>query len=134
MRSRRILVVDDNRDSATSLAMLLRITGNETRTAHDGIEALAAAEAFVPEVVLLDIGLPRMNGLEVCRRIRERPWGKEMVLVALTGWGQDEDRRKSHEAGFNHHMVKPVDHATLMNLLAGSERTPVDGRDGDGRN
>jgi len=117
---RRILVVDDNHDSAISLAMLLTLTGNETHTAHDGVEAFEAAKKWLPEVVLLDIGLPRMNGLDVCRRIREQPWGKDMVLVALTGWGQDEDRRKSQDAGFDHHMVKPVDHAALMKFLGES--------------
>ncbi len=115
---RRILVVDDNRDSAQTLAMLLKITGNETRLAHDGLEAVAAATEFRPEVVLLDIGLPKLNGYEVARKIREQPWGESMVLVALTGWGQDEDRQKSKDAGFNGHMVKPVDYAALMKLLA----------------
>ncbi len=114
----RILVVDDNRDSATSLATLLKLTGNETHTAHDGLEAVEAAATFRPDVVLLDIGLPKLNGFEVARRIREQPWSKGMMLVALTGWGQDEDRRKSQEAGFDHHMVKPVDYAALMKLLA----------------
>ncbi len=85
-QARRILVVDDNKDSATSLAMLLKIMGNEMNTAHDGLEALEAAERFRPEVVLLDIGLPKLSGHDVCRRIREQPWGKDMVLVALTGW------------------------------------------------
>jgi CheY-like chemotaxis protein len=76
-------------------------------------------------VVLLDIGLPKLNGLDACRRIREQPWGKDLVLVALTGWGQDDDRRKSKDAGFDHHMVKPVDYDALMKLLAGSKVTPV---------
>jgi PAS domain S-box-containing protein len=114
---RRILVVDDNRDAASSLAMLLKIAGNETQTAHDGLDALKAAVAFRPDVVLLDIGLPGLNGYEVARKIRAQPWGNTLVLVALTGWGQDEDRRKSREAGFNGHMVKPVDHAALAKLL-----------------
>jgi PAS domain S-box-containing protein len=114
---RRILVVDDNRDSAESLSMLLKMTGNETQVAYDGVEALEAAERFQPEVVLLDIGLPKLNGYEVARKLREQPWGKNMVLVALTGWGQDEDRRKSQAAGFNSHMVKPVGHDALMKLL-----------------
>jgi PAS domain S-box-containing protein len=118
---RRILVVDDNRDSASSLAMLLKITGNEIHTAYDGLEALQAAERFLPEVILLDVGLPKLNGHDVCRRIRQQPWGKNMVVVALTGWGQDEDRRKSREAGFDCHMVKPVDYDDLMKVLAGSE-------------
>jgi len=114
---RRILVVDDNHDSAESLAMLLNITGNQTFTAHDGADALDAAAKQRPDVVLLDIGLPTLNGYEVCRRIREEPWGKEMVLIALTGWGQDEDRRRSHEAGFDGHLVKPVNYPALMTLL-----------------
>jgi len=114
---RRILVVDDNHDSAESLAMLLNITGNQTFTAHDGADALDAAAKQRPDVVLLDIGLPTLNGYEVCRRIREEPWGKEMVLIALTGWGQDEDRRRSHEAGFDGHLVKPVNYPALIALL-----------------
>lgn len=120
--ARRILVVDDNRDSAASLAMLLEIIGNETYTADDGLQALKAAEMIRPDVILLDIGLPKLNGYDVCRRIRGQSWGKEMVLVALTGWGQEEDRRKSEDAGFDHHIVKPVDHVALMSLLAGRFR------------
>jgi PAS domain S-box-containing protein len=116
--ARRILVVDDNRVSAESLARLLKLTGNETHTAYDGLEAVEAAATLRPDVVLLDIGLPKLNGYEAARKIREEPWGKKMVLVALTGWGQDEDRQKSREAGFNGHMVKPIDHAELMKLLA----------------
>jgi PAS domain S-box-containing protein len=114
----RILIVDDNRDGADSLAMMLRSMGNEPRTAYDGQQALDEAEEFRPDVVLLDIGLPKLNGYEACRRIRERPWGKSVVLIALTGWGQDEDRRRSRESGFDHHMVKPVDPLDLMKLLA----------------
>jgi PAS domain S-box-containing protein len=116
--ARRILVVDDNRVSADSLARLLKLTGNETHTAYDGLEGVQAAATLRPDVVLLDIGLPKLNGYEVARRIREQPWGKTMVMVALTGWGQEEDRRKSSESGFNGHMVKPIDHAELMKLLA----------------
>ncbi len=115
---RRILVVDDNRDSAESLATLLGLTGNKTHTAYDGLEAVEAAAAFKPDVVLLDIGLPKMNGFEAARKIRAGPWGKKMVLVALTGWGQEEDRQKSRDAGFDGHLVKPVDHAALTKLLA----------------
>jgi signal transduction histidine kinase len=99
----RILIVDDNRDSADSLAMMLRIMGNDTRTAHDGLEAVAVAEASRPDVVLLDIGLPKLNGYDTCRRIREHPWGRCLVLIAVTGWGQEEDVRRSHEAGFDRH-------------------------------
>lgn len=115
---RRVLVVDDNRDSAESLAMLLRLAGNETHTAYDGREALTVAGKVRPDVLLLDIGLPELNGYDVCRRIREQPWGQSVLMVALTGWGQEEDRRKSREAGFNDHLVKPVEHAALMKVLA----------------
>ncbi len=118
----RILVVDDNKDSADSLGMLLRLKGNEIRTAHDGLEAVGAAETFRPELVLLDIGLPKLNGYDVARRIRQRPWGRDVILVALTGWGQDEDRRRSKEAGFDFHVVKPVELSALEALLAGSHR------------
>jgi PAS domain S-box-containing protein len=114
---RRVLIVDDNVDSADSLAMLLEITGNKTFQAHDGVEALAAIERHHPEVVLLDIGLPKLDGHEVCRRVREQPWGKDIVIIALTGWGQEDDRRKSEEAGFNGHLVKPVDYDRLLELL-----------------
>jgi PAS domain S-box-containing protein len=117
-KARRILVVDDNRDSATSLAMLLKLTGHETHTAYDGLEAVEKAATFKPDVVLLDIGLPKLNGYEACRRIREQPCGKNMVLVALTGWGQEEDRQRSRDAGFNGHLMKPVDLDVLTKLLA----------------
>jgi PAS domain S-box-containing protein len=118
----RILVVDDNRDAAGSLAMLLRIMGNEVHTAHDGLEAIAAAGVFRPDVVLLDIGLPKLNGHEAGRRIREQQ-GKAVVLIALTGWGQEEDRRRSKEAGFDYHMTKPVELDDLQKLLAGLKAT-----------
>src|SRR6185312_1082988 len=117
-KSRRILVVDDNRDSASSLAMLLKLTGNETHTAFDGVEAIEAAESYRPEIILLDIGLPKLNGYEACRRIREQSWGKDILLIALTGWGQDEDRRTTEAVGFDAHLVKPVEHAVLAKLLA----------------
>jgi CheY-like chemotaxis protein len=117
----RILVVDDNKDSADSLGMLLRLKGNEIRTAHDGLEAVEVAEMFRPEFVLLDIGLPKLNGYDVARRIRQQPWGRDVILIALTGWGKAEDRRLSQEAGFNFHIVKPVDLAALEDLLAGSQ-------------
>ncbi|CDS55324.1 Signal transduction histidine kinase [Polaromonas sp. CG9_12] len=123
--ARRILVVDDSRDSATSLAKLLNLTGHETHTAYDGLEAVEAAATFRPDVILLDIGLPKLNGYEACRKIRERPWSKDIVIVALTGWGQDEDRRKSKEAGFDGHLVKPVDYAVLTKLLAELQPTPA---------
>ena len=116
----RILIVDDNIDSADSLAMLFEITGNKTYTAHDGVEAVEAIEKYRPEVVLLDIGLPRLDGHEVCRRVRAQTWGREIVMIALTGWGQEEDRRKSEEAGFNGHLVKPVDYDRLLELVRSS--------------
>lgn len=114
----RILVVDDNHDSALSLAMMLSIMGHDTRTAHDGESAVATAESFLPDVVLLDIGLPKLNGYEVAQRIREKPWGKSMFLIAVTGWGQEEDRQRSSEVGLNVHMVKPVEPAALERLLS----------------
>jgi len=116
---RRILVVDDNADSAESLAMLLRLQGNDTQVAGDGTEAVKKGADYKPDVILLDIGMPGMNGYDTCEIIRAEPWGKELLLIAMTGWGQDEDRRRSAEAGFNFHMVKPVDHAQLLELLAG---------------
>ena len=114
---RRILIVDDNEDSAMTLSMLFEMTGDETQTAHDGLKAVETAETFRPDVALLDIGLPGLSGYEVARQIRAQPWGEAMVLVALTGWGQQEDRQRSTEAGFNAHMVKPVDHEELLKLL-----------------
>jgi CheY-like chemotaxis protein len=113
----RILVVDDNRDSAESLAALLKLNGNTTYTAFDGLKALEAGATFLPDIVLLDIGLPELNGYDVARKIREQPWGRNIVLIALTGWGKDEDRRRSSEAGFNIHVVKPVEFAHLNALL-----------------
>lgn len=115
----RLLVVDDNRDAADSLAEVLKLMGNNVRTAYDGQEAVQAAGEFRPRVVLCDIGLPKLNGYQVCRHIREQPWGKTMLLIAVTGWGQDNDKRQSKEAGFDRHMVKPVDPQSLMKLLAG---------------
>ena len=117
--SRRILVVDDNRDGANTLTMMLKILGNDTRTAYDGQAGVDLAEQFRPDVILLDIGLPKLNGHEACRRIREQPWGTGILMIAVTGWGQDEDRRRSQEAGFDHHLVKPVDPQALMKMLAG---------------
>jgi DNA-binding response OmpR family regulator len=98
--------------------MILRILGNDVRTAYDGQQGLDVADEFRPDVILLDIGLPKLNGYEVCRRIREQLWGKKVILIAVTGWGQEKDRRLSQEAGFDHHLVKPVDSERLMNLLA----------------
>jgi PAS domain S-box-containing protein len=115
----RILVVDDNVDAAESLSMMLTMMGNETRTAHDGAGALDIAAVFRPELMFLDIGMPLMNGYELSRRIRRQAWGEDMVLIALTGWGQEEDKLSSLEAGFDSHLTKPVSPATLEKLLAG---------------
>jgi PAS domain S-box-containing protein len=114
---RRMLVVDDNRDGADSMAIMLRLLGNEVTTAHDGLEAVAAASAFRPEVILMDIGLPRLNGLDATRQIREQPWGRDIKIIALTGWGQENDREQSRKAGCDGHLVKPVDLADLEKLL-----------------
>jgi CheY-like chemotaxis protein len=114
---RRVLVVDDNLDSAASLAMLLRFLGTDVQVANDGQTALASVEAYRPDVVLLDIGMPGMDGLEVARRIRERRDNDAIVLIALTGWGQKEDRHRTEQAGFDHHLVKPADITALQSLL-----------------
>ena len=114
---RRILVVDDNRDATESLALLLQLDGHETRVAYNGMEALEVAQSFDPEIVLLDIGLPGLNGYEVARRLRQRPGGDRLLLVALTGWGQDDDRERTRTAGFDEHLVKPVDPACLVRVL-----------------
>lgn len=116
----RILVVDDNRDAADGLGKLLRKIGNEVHTAYDGLQAVAAASTFLPNVVILDIGLPKLNGYEVGRRIRDE-LGKDVILIAVTGWGQENDRRRSKESGFDHHMTKPVEFAVLKKLLASLE-------------
>ena len=110
--------------------MLLQLMGHTVHTAYDGEQAFEAARTLRPEIVLLDIGMPKLDGYEACRRIREQPWGQGMFLIALTGWGQEEDRRCTEEAGFNHHIVKPVDPAMLMKLLASlpSERGQLTNR------
>jgi PAS domain S-box-containing protein len=113
----RILVVDDNEDSADSLGLLLTLLGNEVRIAHDGLAAVNLANEFEPRVVLLDIGLPTLNGFEAAERIRQQPWGKEAVMIAVTGWGEAVDRQRSKKAGFDHHLVKPVDPDVLTRLL-----------------
>jgi PAS domain S-box-containing protein len=115
---RPILVVDDNRDGAASMAMMLRLMGNPVRVAHDGVEAVQVAEAFRPQVILMDVGMPRLNGYEATRRIREQPWGEGMIIIALTGWGQEGDRVQSKEAGCDGHLVKPVNLPDLETLLA----------------
>jgi CheY-like chemotaxis protein len=121
--SRRILVVDDDIDSAWSLASLLQVCGHEVvYVAHDGIEAVDAAEHHRPDVVLMDIGMPRMDGYEAARQIRAQPWGATMTLIAVSGWGQEDDRQKSNEAGFDAHLVKPAEYAALETLMSSSRK------------
>ena len=122
---RRILVVDDNRDSATSLALLLRMAGHVVEVAGDGPGAVQAVGSFRPDLILLDIGLPGMNGYETCRAIRARPGAEVVVIAAVTGWGQEEDHRKSREAGFDAHLVKPVEQEALLALIAASRRSAL---------
>lgn len=119
---RRILVADDNLDALETLATLLALDGHEVYRAHDGAEAFEVAQRERPEVALLDIGMPRANGYEVAARIRGEAWGRTITLVALTGWGQDADRRRSEGAGFDLHLTKPVDPKVVSDLLAGSAR------------
>jgi CheY-like chemotaxis protein len=114
---RRVLVVDDNVDSAQSLALALTLEGYDAKLAYDGPGAVELAVAFQPQVALLDIGLPGMNGYELARQLRQRAGGREMALIALTGYGQAEDRRKSREAGFDHHLTKPVNYDLLVSLI-----------------
>jgi len=113
----RVLIVDDNRDGAQGLAMMLDLEGHEVRTAADGPEALAIAEEFHPQVVLLDIGMPGMDGYETARRLRSRPWAHSLLLCAQTGWGQEDDKRRARSAGFDRHLVKPIDPAELNRLM-----------------
>ncbi len=116
--TRRIVVADDSRDAADSLTLLLRLAGHEVHTTYDGQQAVEAAGRLRPDVILLDIGMPRLNGYEACRRIRQQPWGKAPLLVAITGWGQEDDRRQAAEAGFDRHLTKPVDPIALEKLLS----------------
>jgi CheY-like chemotaxis protein len=117
----RVLVVDDNIDAVDSLAMLLRMMGHEVETASDGEAALTKAEVFRPDVAILDIGLPKVNGYDVAKQLRQRPWAKDVVLVALTGWGQAQHRLRSEESGFNHHVNKPVEFDVLQQILAAAD-------------
>ena len=119
LAARRILVVDDSQDSAQSLSALLALEGHETLIAHDGLDAVEKAASFQPEVILLDIGLPKLDGYETCRRIRQQPGGMNILILAQTGWGQDTDRRAAETAGFDAHLLKPVDPSQLFALLAG---------------
>lgn len=112
-----VLIVDDNVDSAATMSMFLEMQGFATRLAYDGLEAVSAANAFHPDAIVMDIGMPGMSGHEAARAIRREPWAARAVLVALSGWCQDADRQRSLDAGFDHHLVKPVDHAHLMRIL-----------------
>ena len=115
----RILVADDNHDAAEALSLQLQLAGHDVRTAHDGVEALTVAQAFEPDIVLLDLGMPKMDGYEAARELRLRPiGGKRMALIALTGWGQQQDRDRTADAGFDAHLVKPVAEAQLFKALA----------------
>ena len=114
---RRVVVVDDNADAAEAMAMLLVAAGHDVRVAHDGLEALRVCETFQPETLFLDLGMPRMNGWETAERLRAEPWGRQLLMVALTGWGQAHDRDRTAAAGFDAHLVKPVGEAELMRVM-----------------
>ncbi len=118
----RVLVVDDNQDAALTMALILRKLGHEVKVAHDGEQALDAGAAFLPDLILMDIGMPKLNGHEACVLMRKTPWGRKARIVALSGWGQDEDRKRSMEAGFDTHVVKPIERSTLMDLADRSAR------------
>jgi CheY-like chemotaxis protein/two-component sensor histidine kinase len=121
LQARRILVADDNYDAAESLATLLELRGHEVRKAHDGEEVLAIGETFEPEIVLLDLGMPTMDGYETARRLRRSAWGEQATVVAITGWGQQQDRQRTAKAGFDAHLVKPVTEASLCTALAAAD-------------
>ena len=125
----RILVADDNHDAAEALSLQLQLAGHEVRTAHDGVEALAIADTFEPDIVLLDLGMPKMDGYEVARQVRTRPHGRRVKLIALTGWGQQQDRDRTSAAGFDAHLVKPVAEAHLFRALATAidDKRPIEG-------
>jgi CheY-like chemotaxis protein len=124
----RIVVADDNRDSATSLSMMLTLMGNEVRTAFDGAQAVQVAEDFQPQVVFLDLGMPVLSGYDASRKIREQSWGQAVLLVALTGWDQTDDNELSKDAGFDVHLVKPVEVDRLLQLLATLKPPSVESR------
>jgi CheY-like chemotaxis protein len=115
---RRVLIVDDNVDAVRVLSIVVKKLGNEVCVAYDGVEAIAAAEEFRPEVVLLDLGMPKLDGYGAARHIRQQPWGQNMTLIALTGWGQEADKQRTRDAGFDHHLVKPADPSELRRLLS----------------
>jgi DNA-binding response OmpR family regulator len=118
----RILVIDDNQDSADSLAMMLQMIGHEVRSATDGMAGLETAKVFRPEVMFLDIRMPGISGYDIARLVRGQQWGERVSLVALTGWGQDDDVSRAREAGFNHHLVKPVGLDAVLSLLSSTAR------------
>jgi DNA-binding response OmpR family regulator len=124
MDSRRILVVDDNADAADSLGMLLQVRGDEVRIAYDGLEALELAGAFNPEIVLLDIGMPKISGYDVARRLRESR-GNSVFIIAISGWGQEDDRKRARDSGFDHHFTKPVDFEALLALIDNESPRPA---------
>ena len=114
---RRILVADDNSDAASSLGMLLEMMGHEVCIVHNGVEAVAKASTFGPDIILLDLGMPQLNGYEACARIRAQPSPKKTLIVALTGWTQDDKKQRSQQAGFDFHLIKPVELPALEKLL-----------------
>ncbi len=124
-RCRRILVADDFPQSAETLARLLEKDGNEVQIAEDGVAAVEAAAEFLPDIVLMDIAMPRLDGYQAAKQIRQQPWGKQMILIALTGWGQQQDRRRTQEAGFDAHLTKPVNYAAIMDLLSTLSNAPT---------
>jgi CheY-like chemotaxis protein len=113
----KVLIADDNRDAADSLALLLELNGHEVLVAHNGKEALTIARQALPRAVILDIGMPDISGYEVARRIRAEPWEHGVLLIALTGWGQEHDKARANAAGFDHHLTKPVDPDHVEKLL-----------------
>jgi CheY-like chemotaxis protein len=118
---RRVLVVDDNEAAANLLAVVVEKFGHEVRVAYDGQQAIAVADRFQPDVVLMDLGMPNLDGYGAARHIRQQPWGEDMMLVAVTGWGQDGHKQRAKEAGFDYHLVKPADPAQLRQLLANAK-------------
>jgi len=130
--TRRVLIADDNRDAADSLGMLLGLAGHEVRVAHSGQTALSLAQVFRPDTALLDIGMPDLSGYEVARRLRRESWGVGIRLIALTGWGQTDDRRRALEAGFDYHLTKPIDPDALAALITNDDLTVVKARQSSG--
>ena len=110
-------MVDDNRDAADSLSEMLELMGHTSSVAYDGQQGIDAASHFKPDVILLDIGMPNLNGYDACRIVRQQPWGKNVVVIAATGWGQEKDRSRTREAGFDHHLIKPVDPHELLKTI-----------------